>query len=406
MVQSYAEGGWRADRAVLEALAAVTTPQDRDAVSAVIAHVYKPWLRDAAELFQARVAAEPVPGQAISRLADVPAGTCLLFADGLRFDVGQMLREQLEGKVGAVALGHHLAALPTVTPTAKPAVSPVAGKITGTTAGEDFRPRLAASGKDLTPDQFRRLLEDAGYQVLSAHDTGDPQGRAWTEFGNIDQTGHNEGIGLAHRIPELVRHLVQRIEGLIAAGWQEVRVVTDHGWLLMPTGLPKADLPKYLTETRWRRCAVVKGSATVDLPCFEWFWSEPVRIASPPGIDCFLAGEDYNHGGLSLQECVVPRISVRGAAQPASSASIGGVKWSGLRCRVKVTGTATGCQIDLRDKAAAPETSIAEPKPVKDGNASVVVKAEHDSREGSAAILVLLDASGNVIDRMAVTVGE
>ena len=199
-------------------------------------------------------------------------------------------------------------------------------------------PAWPPSGKDLTPDRFRRLLEDAGYQVLSAHDTGDPQGRAWTEFGNIDQTGHNEGIGLAHRIPELVRHLVQRIEGLLAAGWQEVRVVTDHGWLLMPGGLPKADLPKYLTETRWRRCAVVKGSATVDLPCFAWFWSEPVRIASPPGIDCFLAGEDYNHGGLSLQECVVPRISVRGAAQPASSATIEGVKWSGLRCRVKVTG--------------------------------------------------------------------
>ncbi len=87
---------------------------------------------------------------------------------------------------------------------------------------------------------------------------GDPQGRAWTEFGNIDKTGHNEGIGLAHRIPELIRNLVLRVEGLLDVGWQEVRIVTDHGWLLMPKGLPKTELPKYLTATagvdvRWSR---------------------------------------------------------------------------------------------------------------------------------------------------------
>ena len=70
----------------------------------------------------------------------------------------------------------------------------------------------------------------------------------------MDKTGHAEGIGLARRIPELIGdQLVQRIESLLAAGWQEVRVVTDHGWLLLPGGLPKSDLPKYLTATRWRR---------------------------------------------------------------------------------------------------------------------------------------------------------
>ena len=58
-----------------------------------------------------------------------------------------------------------------------------------------------------------------------------------------------------------------------------MKVVTDHGWLLVPGGLPKADLPKYLTATRWGRCAVVKPSATVDYPSFPWFWSDEVRIA-------------------------------------------------------------------------------------------------------------------------------
>jgi hypothetical protein len=404
MVTAYSEGGWRADLAALESLAAVTSHQDREAVSAAIIHIYKPWLRDAAELFQERSKAQPVPGKSAPRLSDISTGTCLVFVDGLRFDVGQKLKHELEHLVGKVEVAAHLAALPSFTPTSKPAVSPVATQITGSAAGEEFRPCLAADGKDLTPDRFRTLLQDAGYQLLSPTDVGDTGGRAWTEFGNIDRTGHNEGIGLAHRIPELIRNLVARIEGLLEAGWQEVRIVTDHGWLLMPKGLPKADLPKYLTATRWRRCAVVKESATIDLTCFEWFWSESVRIATPPGIDCFLAGEEYNHGGLSLQECVVPQLSIRARKPAGVSARIEQVKWAGMRCRIKVTGDFTGCLVDLREKLNDATTSITEPRPVA-GDGSVAVVVANDEHAGRATNLVLLDSAGTVVDKQAVTVG-
>jgi hypothetical protein len=404
MIRAYTEGGWRADAAVLDALAAVTSHDDRTAVCTAIAQVYTPWLRDAAELFQNRVKAVPLPGKESPRLADVPAGTCVLFADGLRYDIGQKLSAALQGRVGSIHLTHHTAALPSVTPTAKPAVSPVAGKITGLTAGEEFRPSVADDGKDLTVDRFRKLLDDAGFQVLSAAEAGDPEGRAWTEFGNLDRTGHAEGSGLARRIPELIATLVSRIESLLGAGWREVRVVTDHGWLLLPGGLPRSDLPKYLTETRWRRCAVVKPTAAVDLTCFSWFWSDDVRVACPTGIDCFLAGEEYNHGGLSLQECVVPTLTIRPGNQGLVSAKIQQVKWAGLRCRVKVGGQFAGCKVDLRDKAADPSTSLASAKPVAD-DGSVALVVVDDRREGNATNLVLLDGGGNVIDKMPVTVG-
>jgi hypothetical protein len=404
MATAYSEGGWRADFATLESLAAVTSHQDREAVSAAIIHIYKPWLRDAAELFQERSRVQPVPGKSVPRLSDIAAGTCLLFVDGLRFDLGQKLKQELEQLFGKVEVAAHLAALPSVTPTSKPAVSPVAAKITGSAAGEEFRPCLATDGKDLTPDRFRTLLDDAGYQVLSPTEVGDPGGRAWTEFGSIDRTGHNEGIGLAHRIPELIRNLVARIEGLLEAGWQEIRIVTDHGWLLMPKGLPKADLPKYLTATRWRRCAVVKESATIDLTCFEWFWSESVLIATPSGIDCFMAGEEYNHGGLSLQECVVPQLTIRARKVAAASAKIGHVKWAGMRCRIKVSGDYTGCSVDLREKLNDSTTSITEPRPVA-GDGSVAVVVANDAHAGRATNLVLLDSAGTVVDKQAVTVG-
>ncbi|HEV3255328.1 MAG TPA: BREX-1 system phosphatase PglZ type B [Gemmataceae bacterium] len=404
MVRAYTVGGWRADAAVLDGLAAVAAPQDREAVCAATAHVYAPWLRDAAELFQENVKEEPLPDHEGQQLGEVAPGTCILFADGLRYDLGQKVWEALAARGASVRASHHFAALPSVTPTAKPAISPVAGKIAGTGTGEEFRPRVAQDEKALTPDRFRKLLEEVGYQVLAALELGDPAGRAWAEYGNVDQTGHNEGTGLARRIPELIGNLVLRVESLLAAGWKEVRVVTDHGWLLLPGGLPKTDLPKYLTATRWRRCAVVKPAASVDLPCFSWFWSEDVRIACPPGIGCFLAGEEYNHGGLSLQECVVPQLSIRAGTQPVVSAKIDQAKWAGLRCRVKVTGQFEGCTVDLRDKAADSSTSLAQPKAVgKDGTAALVV--EDDRREGSATTLVLLDGAGNLLDKALVTVG-
>jgi hypothetical protein len=153
---------------------------------------------------------------------------------------------------------------------------------------------------------------------------------------------------------------------------------------------------------------VVKSSATVAIPCFPWHWAEDVRIACPPGIDSFIAGQEYNHGGLSLQECVVPQLSIQACSQPQVSARIESYKWVGLRCKIKVEGPFEGCRLDLRDKAADPATSLAdEVRTVgKDGAVSLVVNPKKDSREGTASILVLLDPAGKLIDKRPVNIAE
>ena len=88
---------------------------------------------------------------------------------------------------------------------------------------------------------------------------------------------------------------------------------------------------------------------------FSWFWADKVRIACPPGIDCFMAGEEYSHGGLSLQECLVPQLSVLAGAQPAVTANIESVKWAGLRCRVKVSGQFDGMQSGPAGQGGRPD---------------------------------------------------
>jgi hypothetical protein len=117
-----------------------------------------------------------------------------------------------------------------------------------------------------------------------------------------------------------------------------------------------------------------------------------------------MAGVEYDHSGLSLQECVVPQFSIQAGTKQAVSAKIENVKWARLRCRVKVAGPFDGCTVDLRHEAADPETSLAEARPVgKDGTVALVV--EDDTREGTATTLVLLDAAGNVLDKTPVAVG-
>ena len=233
---------------------------------------------------------------------------------------------------------------------------------------------------------LRKAVSDQGFQILGAEDFGDPSGRAWSESGDIDAYGHEHGWKIAHHAVGEIRGLVDRIAGLLDHGWQKVVVVTDHGWLLMPGGLPKADLPEHLTELRKGRCARLKEGSQTDQQVVPWHWNHTVRVAMAPGIHCYEAGNEYEHGGLSPQECVVPILT---ATRPALQAAvtIEAVTWRGLRCNVMVQGSRTGARVDMRTKGGDPSTTLVMGGKVvlADGEAAILV--EDEDREGEAALI-------------------
>lgn len=405
---AYLERGWQADLAAWEALAAA--PVEAEAcVKRAVRHLTEPWLDESARAFQAAVARTPLPGPGAQPAVTAADDGCLLFVDGLRFDLAQRLARRLDERGCRVEVGRRWAALPTVTATAKPAVTPLAGDIEGGELGPAFAARLREGGRPADAPNLRAALAARGHQLLDDGDDGDAPrshpARGWLEAGQFDRMGHRMGAEAASQLDAEIERLAARIERLLAAGWRTVRVVTDHGWLLLPGGLPRVDLPKHLTASRWARCAVVAGDAAPDAARFPWHWNGSQWFAAAPGIACFNKTAEYAHGGLSIQECLVPDLTAARAAGAETAARIASVTWRGLRCFVEAEVRGGPATADLRLAGPAGASVAAAAKPV-DAEGAVSLVLADDEHDAAALVLVLLDDAGRVLAQRPVRAGE
>lgn len=408
MAADYANGGWRCDRAVLDALNMTRASSDGQLVAKVARALYEPWLDQSARHFQSLVGKVFSEGGKLAVGVSRESGTCILFVDGVRFDIAGMIQERLEGRGFRVQMDHRFAPLPTVTASAKPLAAPVHSGCRGGSDISDFTPVWETSKQQVTAQRLRDEMGRDGLDVMENHEVYMPSGSdksGWAETGKLDELGHSLESRMVQHIDSEVEDVVSRVVGLIAAGWPRVRIVTDHGWLLVPGGLPKVDLPPYLVASKWARCATVQGESQPDVPVFPWHWNPNVRIASPPGIGSFRAGVEYAHGGVSVQECVIPDMLVEAGAQLAR-ASIKDIQWRGMRCKISVDTNTAGLSVDLRLNWRQADTSIVASVKELGANGEGSLAVKDDSYEGAAATVVVYDNSGQVLDYKPTTVGE
>ncbi len=401
----YMTQGWRADDSVLSSLSVISKGEDLKAVSTAIRSVYLPWAEESARYLQKEWIKSPSRKDA-RKLAGKNEAQCVVFVDGLRFDCAKRLVGMFEAEKYEVAEKPLWAALPSVTGTGKPAAAPI-HDFSG--IAEDPEPYNFAP---VTAYQFKKLFSDNGWTILEKNSPCpspsevDPA-RLWVEAGDIDHEGHARGWKLAKQIDASLGEIRDRVISLLAAGWEKVRIVTDHGWLLLPGGLPKIDLPSALADTKWGRCASVKPGASTDERLYPWFWNPNHFFALADGICCYRKGEEYAHGGLSLQESLVLELLVTSGEAKTSGASveITDLVWKFQRCNVAVDGQFEGLSVDLRTQPGNPESSvIMSAKPLKEnGTASVVV--DNEDLEGKEATLVLLDDEGKLVAQVATVIG-
>ena len=397
----YTSKGYEADQSMRKALASVKNEKDKNIIKELINLLYRPWLESITKKFQELI--EKDPSIFTDQEAIEESESFLLFVDAFRYELAVDFIQRLSQYPYKIELSPEWSAIPTVTPTAKPNVSPIAKSVSIKSDFIDFRPQLT-NGKDLQQAAFKDSLKSHDFELIKTANDIIPGNKYWMEIGDIDTKGHEEQSGLVKRVEELFDFVIDTIDSVFEKGVKRIKIVTDHGWLLLPGGLPKTKLYEGLTETRWGRCALIKEGAKSDLLHLPWRWNPAIFIAYAPGISFFKANQEYAHGGISIQECLVPVILIERESDKGIIPKIKSVKWVNLKCAIEVENTGQGFFVDIRTKFSDESTSIvlSRNKEIVENKGSVMVS---DEFECQAATVVLLDSTGKILDKQATTVG-
>jgi len=397
----YTGRGYMADLYMRRAYALTKSEADRLCVQQAIRAVYLPWLKKLTEKYQSLMLA--VPWESEKQGFVTGEEPLIIFADALRYETAVELAELLPGSKYGSEIISRRCALPSVTPTAKPAVSPVWDMISDTSVCDEFQPQFQ-DGNPVTQHYFRDAMKKKGYTCVAQPSDITGSGREWIETGEIDTKGHTEQAGMVKRIREILEKIVEIIDIASAKGVKHITIVTDHGWLLLPGGLPKEQLIADISETRWGRVAMLKQGASSELPHYPWHWNRSTDLVYAPGISFFRVNEEYAHGGISPQECIIPMMKITGKGVQATG-RIEQIKWVNLRCTVQTSGQTDGMTIDIRRVYTQGSTSVvlSASKAVKENQCTLMAD---DTAESSSVTVVLLDQEGKILDKRTQIVGE
>lgn len=398
----YTSRGYLIDQSMRKSLAAVKSGRDREIVKSLILLFYKPWLENLTNKFQNLVSKDAAIFT--TRTTQPEEESFVLFVDAFRYELAEEFYRKVLACNNSFKAELHAgwSAIPSLTPTAKPSVAPIADAVSEKSSATEFRPQI--EGKDLSAAVFRDTMVAKGFLPVKDRKDITEEGRYWQEIGEIDTRGHEEQAGIVKRMDELFEQVLEAIQSAFERGIRRIKIVTDHGWLLLPGGLPKVSLNEGLTETRWGRCALIKEGASVDLMHLPWRWNPSVYIAYAPGISFFKVNQEYAHGGISLHECLVPTLIVENQTTSHLFAEIKTVKWVNLKCVIESSDVPENYSIDIRTKYSDPKTSIvfSRSKTLKGNSVSLLVD---DESESAAATIVLLDENDRIIDKKPTTVG-
>lgn len=394
---------WQIDRSVLDLLAKIDSGEDLRLLNGILHTLYIPWIDSSARFLQKAGLLLTDSVQAPD--LDVEA---VLFIDGLRFDCAKKLSEMLITSGFEAEECSRWTGLPTITATCKPI-------LVKAMVGEASHTGYLTNFDALSSYEFKKLLEKNHWQIVNYKETipvpsrnaGALASKLWMEYGNLDELGHSQGWKLAKHIPSTLTDIVNTVKNILSAGWETVLIVTDHGWLLSPMGLPKTELSPLMSDTKWHRFASLKQGASTKEHIHSWYWGEMQQIAMADGISCYRSGVEYTHGGLSIQECLLMDIKIKKpeGAKISRNVKITDIKWAGLRCTIATQGQGDGFSFDIRTSPADfMSTVVLSTKPIKsDHTASVVVEDENLS--GAMAYIVVLDQDNNIVSQIKTTIG-
>jgi len=355
LMNAYTEGGWsdldRASRLFETALTACT---DDDVIAPVVdlcRRRYREAVTALQNAFLAAVQAEGWPPDGAPRqtrifdehvapLLERREKTAFFMVDSLRYEMGRDLGEALAG-TGEVHVGRAAGVVPTVTGCGMAALMP----------GADGMLRLVEKDGGLVPALGTRLLKTSADRMKLLADTygdrffettlddllGSPKKAAAAlkkaelfvvRTQDPDAVAENLGAWRARRyLSDVIGDIAAAVRWVVSQGVDRVVISADHGHMMLPE-IPAGDVvqtPPGGWPASKRRCLLgsgLSGSAgTVTLKAGHvGIQGDVQEVCLPIGFRVFSEGEGYFHGGLSLQEAVVPVIVFRAGREKQTTA--------------------------------------------------------------------------------------
>jgi hypothetical protein len=297
-----------------------------------------------ASLHQTRIYGELVSEQ--------PKPVAYFFIDAMRFEMGVELTERLP-KSAEFSVRPAVCALPSITPIGMAALQPGASSsfsvverdgILGVRIDDAFLPDLAARKKfaasrvpklvDITLDEL------LGFQPSKLAKKIDGAQVVIVRSQEIDHAGERGFTFQARQVMDtVIDNLARAIRKLAAAGVEHSVLTADHGHLFFPTDRDESmriDAPGGDEIELHRRCWIGRGGATpagcVRVTASALGYDSDLDFVFPLGSGVFKAGGDlaFHHGGPSLQELVIPVVTVRMKARERERSTLGPVTATGV----------------------------------------------------------------------------
>ena len=336
MLQRYADSWWRIDqdfRLLRQELDA--QPKSHDRLRDRCARSYREILHRMNDRFSTLLEAEghwpPAAVDAqdafwaqIMEVSKPEERMAIMFIDALRYELGRELWQALENdKAGdRREVLARIAAIPTITPIGMTALLP-GGDRRQVSYGENWEITIDDSGdlmhKDARRSWMHRHLEGAAFynleELVSTPTDQIPEASAYVVFDTtLDAVGEMAGALAWNTFSKLLQSVKIGIHKLLELGVEQVHVVADHGFLLLDQvaeheKVTVRDVPALAKKSRY---LVGSDLGTTSQLLFPVPGSRDLLAWFPRGIGCFRTPGAYNyaHGGLSLQELVVPHLTV------------------------------------------------------------------------------------------------
>jgi hypothetical protein len=264
-------------------------------------------------------------------------------ADALRFEMGRDLAGALS-TLGEIDLQPVASALPTITSVGMAALMPgTDGTLTMRSVGDDLIPYLGEYCLRTSADRVKLLAEKYGdrfmdveiSEFLSLTSVSKQKARlknadlVVVRDSRIDRMGETITLREARKyMTDLLGDLKAAITQLVRLGYDYFVIVTDHGHVLLPEVLPGDVVPespigewplKKRRSLLGRQIKASKGTTVLNA-AHVGIQGDAAELVVPNGFGVYSAGSGYFHGGLSLQECVLPLITLRAKDHPTEQA--------------------------------------------------------------------------------------